>query len=124
MSEIRFQKAAAQPTSAEIKAYKDMKEMEENRSNRTIDIGIIPHVGVDVDLMNEGKKAYVGCSSIKHLAGKTYFRCGTQEGPFVNHLFAQKIREVRYGDIDKDGDIDIAVKLEDGAIFVFHNPLI
>jgi len=32
-----------------------------------------------------------------------------------------KVVEVRYGDIDKDGDIDIAVKLMNGAIYVFHN---
>jgi len=37
------------------------------------------------------------------------------------NLGSKKVLEVRYGDIDKDGDIDIAVKLTDGAIYVFHN---
>lgn len=32
-----------------------------------------------------------------------------------------KVAEIRYGDIDKDGDVDIAVKLTNGAIYVFHN---
>ena len=33
----------------------------------------------------------------------------------------QRVHETRYGDIDGDKDIDIAVKLTDGAIYVFHN---
>lgn len=36
-------------------------------------------------------------------------------------LKKQQISEIRYGDIDKDGDVDIAVKLTNGAIYVFHN---
>lgn len=31
------------------------------------------------------------------------------------------IKEVRLGDIDKDGDMDVAVQLADGAIYGFHN---
>lgn len=32
-----------------------------------------------------------------------------------------RIEEVRSGDIDGDGDIDIAAKVTNGAIFVWHN---
>lgn len=35
----------------------------------------------------------------------------------------ERVKEIRYGDIDKDGDIDIAVELENSAIYVFCNIL-
>ncbi|MDO8527330.1 MAG: hypothetical protein Q7T03_06575 [Deltaproteobacteria bacterium] len=32
-----------------------------------------------------------------------------------------RVAEIRYGDVDRDGDIDIAIKLMGGAIYIFQN---
>ena len=42
---------------------------------------------------------------------------GTYEKNFVQQL---PMKEFRYGDIDGDGDVDIAIKLKDGGVYVFH----
>lgn len=90
------------------------------------------------------KKTYsmfLTCSSTKYFAAGEArprdlgFHCNVEKKNSYSHSLGSdplpvilweppnrlEIKEVRFGDIDKDGDVDVAVKLTDGAIYVFTN---
>ncbi|MBI4211773.1 MAG: hypothetical protein HY540_03965 [Deltaproteobacteria bacterium] len=123
MAEIKFQRIPGQATDAEIKIYQTLP---------TADLQGTASAGKfsgNADFMNLGTNDYFSCLT-HSLESDHSLICGsTSRGIRGNRhpvlwSFSQKIQEVRYGDIDRDGDTDIAVKLEDGAIFVFHNLII
>ncbi|MBI4210994.1 MAG: hypothetical protein HY540_00005 [Deltaproteobacteria bacterium] len=114
MAEINFRRAPGQATASEMKAFQKL-------STATW-VDQIKFEG-EADLNNDATKDYFGCPRLSQDGGH-FLRCVSGGNFLFKWAFGKKIKELRYGDIDDDGDIDIAVKLENGAIYVFHNLLI
>jgi len=125
VSNIKFADAR-KLTEAEIGNYKNMKKLElEHRSK------VLSWVEDKVDLNGDGNDDLIGFVSeyIKvHKHWGSIVGVGVKGTKVDSNFFSSnpnfvtsKTIELRIGDIDKDGDLDIAYKTEAGDTYVFEN---
>lgn len=113
-------------TSIEQRTYNNLKALNKTELNSDADM----YSSEEKVSFEKGSLEKLWCPT-KYFGPFRQFRCYDPKTPLgsdnpkymINWAIPPdvKVTEVRYGDIDRDGDIDIAVKLTDGAIYVFHN---
>lgn len=136
MTKIRFEEPRiASPK--EMEQYEKMTAAKWDMGQASGDVAIAVDARFDVD--RDSKNEFfscVGSQPFRHdrreRTHRGFFVCsvcregaievGREEWKSEAYRFNERtIRDLRYGDIDQDGDIDVAFKMSDGAIYVYHN---
>lgn len=126
--QIQFESTAQSATKQETKNYKKLKNQElfGHIAKRLVCVD-------DYDVNMDGKDEVLGCKGEQPASGKdgevkcSIFEEGASDksmwwtDPFVYKGQNELLTEVRFGDIDSDGDIDMAFKMSNGAIYIYHN---
>lgn len=133
MAEIKFGEVKS-ATKVEIQNFTKIKQERSSGSGSLIAQSF--YVEAQEVATNPEPDTYISCNTETDIEDNLksfscyYMHSGQFNDPFEtqfistfgNRKFVDKLplKEFRYGDIDKDGDVDIALKLSDGGIYVFH----